>query len=104
MADTAYRAESGERRTLGTGYVFGAPVRDLGIFATVLMGAATGMAAFFAATFVGIVTILFLNGAGHHVDYSMSYLRVGLPVGSLVMFTALTYLGIFWVKRVFRRA
>ena len=39
-------------RTLGAGYLFGAPVGDLGWFASLLMGTATGFAAFFAATFL----------------------------------------------------
>ena len=91
------------RKTLANGYVFGAPVRDLGWFATLLMGMASGMAAFFAATFVGIISILFWNAAGHHADYAASYRLVGLPIGATVMVMALAYLGTFWAKRIFRR-
>ncbi len=92
-----------EPKSFANGYVFGAPVRDLGWFASLLMGLASGMAAFFFATFVGIFAILMLNAFGHKADYTISYRLVGLPVGLLVMASALGYLGTFWVKRVFRK-
>ena len=104
MTDAALGGMAGERKTLAAGYVFGAPVKDLGLFATMLMGVATGMAAFFAATFVGIVSILFWNATGHHADFAASYRWVGLPVGGVMMVLALGYLGTFWLRRVFRRA
>ncbi len=103
MRESPYYARLPERKTLANGYVFGAPVRDLGWFATLLMGMASGMAAFFAATFIGIVSILFWNANGHRADYAVSYRLVGLPVGLTVMVVALAYLGTFWIKRVFRR-
>lgn len=104
MAQAAYNVVRDERRTLGAGYVFGAPVKDLGWFASLVMGVAAGMAAFFAATFIGIVSILFWNASGHHADYSASYRLVGLPVGALVMACALAYLATFWMKRVLRKS
>ncbi len=77
---------------------------DLGWFASLLMGTATGFAAFFAATFVGIVSILVYNSSTHsNIDFSYSYLRVGLPVGLLVLVVALAYLGMLWVRRISRR-
>ncbi len=94
----------GAPRTLGGGYFFGIPMGDLGWFTSLLMGLATGMAAFFLATFLGIVSILFLNALGHHADYAWSYKRIGLPVGLLVAALALGYLGTMWVKRITRRA
>ncbi len=91
-------------RGSGPGTLFGVPVGDLGWFASLLMGTATGFAAFFAATFAGIVCILVYNSATHrNVDYSYSYLRVGLPVGLLVLVIALGYLGMLWVRRITRR-
>jgi hypothetical protein len=92
-----------ERKSFANGYVFGAPVRDLGWFASLLMGLASGMAAFFAATFCGIFTILMLNAFGHKADYTISYRLVGLPVGLVAMVVSLGYLGTFWAKRVFRK-
>lgn len=94
---------SDEKKTLGSGYVFGAPVKDLGLIATFLMALAAGMISFFLATFVGIVSILFYNAKGHTADFSLSY-RWGWPVGAVVMVVVLGYLGVFWLKRVFRKA
>jgi len=37
------------------------------------------------------------------VDYAYSYIRVGLPVGVLVLAAALGYLGTLWVRRMTRR-
>ena len=92
------------RKTLRGGYVLGAPMQDLGWFATMVMGVAAGFATFFAATFVGIVSILFYNAAGHKADYTVSYRLIGLPAGLLAMVIALSYLGTFWVKRIMRKA
>jgi hypothetical protein len=84
----------------GAGYLFGVPVGDLGWFASLLMGVTVGFMAFFAATFVAIVSILLYNGSGHHaVDFALSYRRVGLPVGLVVMAIALAYLGTLWARR-----
>lgn len=92
------------KKSFANGYLFGAPVRDLGIITTVLMGVGTGMAAFFLATFVAIMSILFYNASGHKVDFTIAYRLVGLPVGVIVMACALAYLGTFWAKRIFRKA
>jgi ABC-type dipeptide/oligopeptide/nickel transport system permease subunit len=106
MATPTYnttRSVAVERKTLMTGYLFGAPLGDLGWFASLLMGLASGMAAFFAATFVGIMSILFWNAAGHHADFTISYRLVGLPVGATVMVLALGYLGMLWARRISRK-
>ena len=89
-------------RTLFGGYFFGIPVGDLGWFASLLMGLASGFAAFFFATFVGIVALLIRNGSGHPTDYAISYKFIGLPFGILITILALAYLGTLWVKRVMR--
>ena len=83
--------------------MFGAPVKDLGFVATFLMALGSGMMSFFLATFVGIMSILIYNANGHKADFSLSY-RWGWPVGAVVMVLVLGYLGVFWVKRVFRKA
>ncbi len=92
------------RKTFAAGYVFGAPVQDLGFFATLIMGLAAGFITFFAATFVGIVAVMVLNSAGHPADYTISYRLIGLPCGVLMAVVSLAYLGTFWVKRITRKA
>ena len=91
-------------RTFGAGYLFGVPLGDLGWFASLLMGVASGFMAFFAATFCAIVYILIYNTAHHGaIDFALSYRRVGFPIGILVMAAALSYLGTLWFKRILRR-
>jgi hypothetical protein len=87
------------------GTLFGVPIGDLGWFTTLLMGFASAFAAFFAATFCGIVTILIYNSATHGtIDYALSYKAVGLPIGLLALVVVLSYLGFLWCRRIFRRA
>ncbi len=91
--------------TFGAGYLFGVPFAGLGWFASLLMGVASGFMAFFATTFCAIVFILIYNSAAHGaIDFSLSYRRVGLPSGLLVMLLALSYLGTLWLKRILRRS
>jgi hypothetical protein len=85
----------------GPGYLFGIPLGDLGWFTSLLMSFALGFAAFFAATF----GVLIYNTATHRaVDFALTYKRVGLPVGLLVLVAALGYLGTLWVRRQLRKS
>jgi ABC-type dipeptide/oligopeptide/nickel transport system permease subunit len=93
-----------ERKSFLAGYLFGVPVGDMGWFASLLMAVAAGMVAFFLATFLAIVTILFANAKGHHWDFAWSYLRAGVPVGLTVMVVGLAYMGMLWTKRILRKA
>ncbi len=104
MAETTLQSKIQEKKTFASGYVFGAPIKDLGWAAMLLMGVASGFIALFFATFCGIVFVLFYNAAGHHADYTVSYRLMGAPAGGVVMVLVLAYLGTFWVKRIFRRA
>ncbi len=91
-------------QTVGAGTLFGVPFGDLGWFASLLMGVASGFLAFFAATFCAIVFILVYNTAAHgSIDFALSYRRVGLPIGLVVMALALGTLGTLWLKRILRR-
>ena len=84
-------------KTFAAGYLFGVPLGNLGWFA--------GFMAFFAATFCAIVFILVYNSALHGaIDFALSYRRVGLPAGLLVLAIAIGYLGMLWCKRIFRRS
>ena len=87
-------------RTFRNGFFFGIPLGDLGWFASLLIALATGFAAFFAATFLGIVTLLIRQSAGHPVDYAIAYRLIGLPVGAAVLLLALACLGTLWLKRI----
>ena len=92
-------------RTIGTGYVFGIPLSDLGWFGSLLIGVASGFFAFFASTFCAIFTILIYNTAFHGtIDFALSYRRVGFPIGVVVMIAALSYLGTLWFQRILRRS
>ncbi len=105
MAQASQNGSSASPQTLGAGYLFGVPLGDLGWFTSLLMSFALGFAAFFAATFCAIVGILFYNTTTHHaVDFSLTYTRVGLPVGVLVLLVALLYLGTLWVRRQLRKS
>jgi uncharacterized membrane protein YphA (DoxX/SURF4 family) len=85
----------------GRGRLFGVPLGELGLFSSLLIGAATAFAAFFAATFVGIVGIMVYNSTTHHtVDYALSYERGGLIVGITTLVVAWGFLGTQWVKRI----
>lgn len=107
MAEPTYNpqldAPATERRTLLAGYLFGVPVKDLGLIATGIIGVASGFAAFFLATFVGIISILLYNAGGHTADYAISYKFVGLPAGVAVAALVLAYLGMLWIRRITRR-
>ena len=104
MTQSAPAIAPANARTLGAGYLFGVPLGDLGWFASLLMGVATGFMAFFASTFCAIVFILIYNAAAHgSVDFALSYRRVGFPIGVIVMAVALGYLGMLWCKRILRR-
>lgn len=83
------------------GRLFGIPLGDLGLFASLLIGAALAFVAFFAATFLGIVSIMIYNATTHHtVDYALSYERGGLVAGILTLVVAWGFLGTQWVRRL----
>ena len=105
MADVSQHGSLTTPRTIGSGYLFGVPLGDLGFFTSLVMSVAIGFTAFFAATFCAIVSLLFYNTATHSaVDFALTYRRVGLPVGLVVLVLALSYLGTLWVRRHLRKA
>jgi hypothetical protein len=64
-----------------------------------------GFGAFFAATFFAIFAVLIYNTATHRaIDFALTYRRVGLPVGLVVLALSLGYLGMLWVKRQLRKS
>ena len=78
---------------------FGIPIGELGWFTCLLMGTAAGFAAFFAVTFLAILSFLVLNSSGHNLNYNLTYRRFGLPAGLLVGGGSLAYMGYSWTRR-----
>jgi len=104
MAHVSQHGGSTSPRTFGSGYLFGVPLGDLGWFTSLLVSFAVGFAAFFASTFFAIVGVLIYNTATHNaVDFALTYKRVGLPVGLVVLALTLGYLGTMWVRRQLRK-
>ena len=101
MAQESQGKEMSRQGQGGRGTLFGIPLGELGLFSSLLIGTATAFAAFFAATFAGIVGIMIYNSTTHHtVDYALSYERGGLIVGVLTLVAAWGFLGTQWVKRI----
>jgi hypothetical protein len=86
------------------GQLFGIPFGDLGWFQSLIMGVATGMAAFFLTTFVAIMAMLvYMVATGRHPDFADTYRLAGFPVGVVVMALALVFLGVQWARRMKRK-
>ena len=104
MAHASQNGALATPRVFGSGYFFGIPVGDFGLFTTLLMSTAIGFAAFFASTFCAIIALLFYKAvSGHMPDFTLTYKWVGLPVGIAVLLLTLAYLGTLWFKRKLRR-
>jgi ABC-type dipeptide/oligopeptide/nickel transport system permease subunit len=87
------------------GVLLGIPLGDLGWFQSLLMGVATGMAAFFLTTFVAILVMLVYQTVTQRVPaYQLAYKAVGFPVGVVVMALALAFLGVQWSRRMVRKS
>jgi hypothetical protein len=94
----------GIERARQEGVLLGVPLGELGFFQTLLLSFASGFAAFFATTFVAIMSMLVYLMATHKTpDFAESYKYAGLPVGLVVLTLALGYLGTQWVKRKLRK-
>jgi len=84
--------------------LLGIPLGELGWFQTLLMSFATGFAAFFATTFVAIISLLvYMMATGKHPDFALTYKWGGLPVGLVVLALTLGYLGTLWARRKIRK-
>jgi hypothetical protein len=85
--------------------LLGIPLGELGLFQTLLMSFATGFAAFFATTFLAILSmLLYMMVKGRTPDFALTYKHFGLPVGLVVLVVTLGYLGFLWAKRKLRKA
>src|ERR1700753_4324005 len=87
------------------GTLLGIPLGDLGWLQSLLMGTATGFAAFLLATFVAIISLLIYATTTHHaVDYAIAYKRIGFPVGLIVLALALGFLALQYARRLARKS
>jgi hypothetical protein len=104
MTQASQQGAAAASQNTDRGTLFGVPLGKLGLFASLLIGLATGFVAFFAATFLGIIGLLVYNSTTHHaVDYALSYRWGGLPVGIVALVAAWGYLGTLLVRRMLRR-
>lgn len=95
---SAQSAASGSRdRTPGR--VFGIPLGEMGLFSSLVMAVAFGFMVFFLTCFVAIMSLLFYNSAGHHVDMADSYRYVAFPSGLVALGLALVVLLGLWLRR-----
>lgn len=103
MADT-----SASRPQIAPGYTgprfLGAPVGDFTVFQTILLSLASGAVAFFAGTFLAIMSMLVMTMFGHKPDFSIAYRWVGVPLGLTVLVIAAVFLTSALVARIRRSA
>src|ERR1700679_3130417 len=86
------------------GRVFGFPLEGFGLFTSLLLSLASAFFTFFAATCIGIFSLLGWNVFGHHtVSYADSYRYVGFPAGVLLLLIALPLFGVLWVRAKVRK-
>jgi hypothetical protein len=91
--------QSAQTRPSGGGGFLGFPLAGFSLFQSLLLALASAFFAFFASTFVAIVTLLVWNGLLHHAtDYADSYRYVGLPAGLAVLAIAVPVFGTLWIR------
>ena len=71
----------------------------MGLFSSLIMAVGVGFLVFFVTCFVAILSLLFYNAAGHHVDMADSYLYVAFPSGLTALGLALAVMLGLWVRR-----
>lgn len=90
----------GGSKSKNRGLVFGLPLGNFGLFASLLISFSAGFLAFFLSIFFAIFGLLFYNSIGHHtVDYATTYKVIALPIGLVVLVVALFFFGFLWIRR-----
>lgn len=80
--------------------IFGVPVGDFGLFASILISFALGFMAFFGVTFLSIFGLMIYNHAGgHQVTLDTSYKYIALPAGIFVLIVSFAAMFILWLRR-----
>lgn len=80
--------------------LFGVPIGDFGLFASLLISVALGFMAFFGITFLSIFGLMIYNRAGgHQVTLDTAYKFIGLPAGIFVLIVSLAAMFAIWLRR-----
>jgi hypothetical protein len=80
--------------------IWGVPVGDLGLFASILIAIALGFITFFGVTFLSIFGLMIYNRAGgHHVTLDTGYKFIALPAGIFMLIVSLAVLLGIWLHR-----
>jgi hypothetical protein len=93
-------ASSGAGRQSDT-TIFGVPIGRLGLIASILMGAASGMIVFFVTFVLAIVGVAIYDSAtGRSLqNLNISYLYIAAPIGVLALLVTMGYLLTKWARR-----
>ena len=83
--------------------VLGYPLRGFGLFTSLLLSFAAALLTFCLATMIAIFSLLIWNlGGKHAVDYAISYRYIGLPAALVVLFVALPFFLVLWIRSKFQ--
>lgn len=81
--------------------MFGVPIGKLGLLASILIGAGSGMIIFFVTFILSIIGVTIYDSAtGRSLqNLNISYLYIAAPVGLLALLVTIGYLVIQWARR-----
>ena len=83
--------------------VLGFPLRGFGLLTSLLLSFASALITFCLTTMIAIFSLLIWNlGFRHSVDFAITYRYIGLPAALVVLFVALPYFGVLWIRAKFR--
>ncbi len=83
--------------------VLGFPLRGFGLFTSLLLSFASALMTFCLTTMIAIFSLLIWNlGGRHSVDFAITYRYIGLPAALVVLFVALPFFGVLWIRAKFR--
>ena len=85
--------------------VLGFPLRGFGLFTSLLLSFASALMTFCVTTMIAIFSLLIWNlGGKHSVDFAITYRDIGLPAALIVLFLALPFFGVLWVRAKFQES
>jgi hypothetical protein len=78
---------------------WGFPLRGFGLFTSLLLSFASALFTFCLTTMIAIFSLLIWNLAGRHsVDFAITYRYIGLPAALVVLFVALPFFLVLWIR------